>query len=771
MPDAGDRVRGTLAFTGNVEAPGMLHGKILRSPHPHARILKLDASKARQLRGVNAVLTGADLADAAINSHYGPVLPDRPVVAIDKVRYAGEPVAAVAAIDEDIAQEALELIEVEYEPLPAMITPDEALADDAPPIHDTIARRDFLTYPDIVLNTEAGKNIFNYYRLRKGDVEQGFQDADDVFEDTFRTPHQQHCSLEPHITLARIDGDRVTLWSTAASPYTARFQVAELLRVPESKVRVIVHNIGGAYGGKTYPRHEPLVAALCWLAGGRPVRVALSRAEEFYTITRHASHVTIRTGLTRDGRMVARQVRILWGAGAYADVSPRLIKNGGYGSPGPYNIPNIAVDSYAVYTNTTPSGGFRGYSIPQVAWAYESHLDNIAHALGIDPLEIRLRNVMRDGDPSPTNQVFDDLHYPELLQAAADAVGWESESRSQAPGLAANSGSRLQASSSGRVKPGKGIACTYKGTITPSTSTASIKLSEDGSATVLTATTEIGQGSRTILAQIAADELRLPLDKVSVSFADTDVVPWDQTTSSSRSTYMMGTAVSRAAGDVREQLAGLAADLLEAAAADIVLAEGRAYVSGTPEKGLGYGEIIRRTRQGNILGSGTFKTEGQLDPDTGLGVATCHMHQCAAAAEVEVDTETGQVRIPRLRVAAYAGKVINPTLASLQMEGNVAFGVGQALLEEMVYDGGVLANPNLSDYMIPSFEDVPASYDSALLEDPAGKAEPHGLGEGTAAPVPAAIGNAIFDAVGVRIYDLPITPEKILRALQDSEPR
>ncbi len=762
MPDAPERVRGTVTFTGNFEQPGMLHGKILRSPHAHARIARLDASRARQLRGVIAVLTGDDLRDAAIESHYGPVLPDRPLVAIDKVRYYGEPVAAVAAVDEDIAQEALDLIDVEYEPLPAMITPDAAVAPDAPPIHDAIAKRDFLTFPDIILNTDAGKNIFNHYRLRRGDVDEGFNDADEVFEDVFRSPHQQHVSLEPHITLARIDGDRVTLWSTAASPYTAQFQVAETLRVPKSRVRIVVHNIGGAYGGKTYPRHEPLVAALCWKAGGRPVRVALTRAEEFYTVTRHASHITIRTGVKRDGRMTARQIRILWGAGAYADVSPRLIKNGGYGSPGPYNIPHIAVDSYAVYTNTTPSGGFRGYSIPQVAWAYESHLDTIAHALGIDPLDIRLRNVMRSGDPSPTNQVFDDLHYPELLDAVAQAVAWPTAGKHRdshhPPGPLP--------SKEGGVRRGVGLACTYKGTITPSTSTASIKLSEDGSATVLTATTEIGQGSRTILAQIAADELRVPLDQVRVSFADTDVVPWDQTTSSSRSTYMMGTAVTRAAADVRDQLAALAAELLEAAPEDVVLENGRAYVSGTPERALDYSAVIRQTRQGNVLGSGTFKSEGELDPDTGLGIATCHMHQCAAAAEVEVDTETGEVRVPRLRVAAYAGKVINPTLASLQMEGNVAFGVGQALMEEMVYDEGVLANPNLTDYLIPSFKDLPQTYDSAVLEDPAGQAEPHGLGEGTTAPVPAAIGNAVFDAVGVRIHDLPITPEKVLRALK-----
>ncbi len=751
MPDAPERVSGTITFTGNIEAPGMLHGKILRSLHPHARILKLDARRAAKLPGVVAILTGSDLLNGPINPYYGPVLPDRPIVAIDKVRFAGEPVAAVAALDEDIAQEALDLVEVEYEELPALVSPEDAVRPDAPPIHDKVPKRGFLTFPDIILNTEAGKNIFNYYRLRKGDIEAGFREADEVFEHTFRTPHQQHCSLEPHIALARIDGGRATLWATAASPYTARFQVAETLRLPQSKVRVIVYNIGGAYGGKTYPRHESLVAALSWMAGGRPVRVELKRDEEFYTITRHASVTTIKTGVRRDGRIVARQVRILWGAGAYADVSPRLIKNGGYGSPGPYNIPNIAVDSYAVYTNTTPSGGFRGYAIPQVAWAYESQMDIMARELLIDPLDLRLRNVLRNGDPSPTEQTFHDLHYPELLEAAARAVDWGSPK-----------------ASSGTVRRGRGIACTFKSTVTPSTSTASIKLSEDGSATVLTATTEIGQGSRTILAQIAADELRLPLERVSVSFADTDVVPWDQTTSSSRSTYMMGTAVTQAAAEVRRRITDLAADLLEAAAEDIVLEEGRALVKGTSGPGLDYGAIIRRTRQGNILGSGTFKTEGKLNPDTGLGIATCQLHQCTAGAEVEVDTETGQVRIPRLHVATYAGKVINPTLAQLQMEGNITFGVGQALMEEMVYDNGVLSNPNLSDYMIPSFKDLPDQPGSDLLEDPAGEAEPHGLGEGTSSPVPAAIGNAVFDAVGVRIQELPITPEKVLRGLKSA---
>jgi CO/xanthine dehydrogenase Mo-binding subunit len=753
MLDAADRVSGRAVFAPQLRLPGMLHGKILRSPYAHARILTIDTTRAERLAGVACVFTGRDLIEAPIQSHYGPVLPDRPLLPFDKVRYQGEPVAVVAAADRETADEALSLINVEYEELAAMTTPEEALAPEAPPIHDVVATRDFKTYPDLVLNTQVGKNIFNYYRLRRGDHEAALSRADRVFEDAFRTPHQQHVSLEPHCTLARMDGDRITLWSASSSPYTVRFQVAESLGIPQSKVRVIAYNIGGAYGGKTYPRLEPLTAALCWRLNGRPVKVELDRSEEFYTITRHASSVTLRTGVTSDGRLIARYARILWGAGAYADVSPRTIKNGGYGVIGPYKIDDVAVDSYAVYTNTTPSGGFRGYAIPQVTWAYESQMDIIARELGIDPLELRLRNIVHDGDRFSTGQVLEDMHYPEILERVAKSVGWTAD-RQPPP----DDGSKLR---------GKGIACTIKTTITPSTSTAMVKLNEDGSATVLTSTTEIGQGARTILAQMAADELRLPLEQISVTHTDTDVTPWDQTTSSSRSTYHMGTAVTRAAADVRAQVLKLAAERLEVSVDDLLADEGVVCVRGAPERRLDYGQLVRGARRGNLIGSGSIVTEGGLDNETGQGIASVHFHQAAAAAEVEVDTETGQVSVLNMDALAYAGRVINPTLASLQNEGNVAFGVGQALMEEMVYEGGRLVNSNLSDYMIPSIEDLPRQFTTGLMEDPKGEAPPHGIGEAAAPVVPASIGNAIYDAVGVRIKELPITPEKVLKGLEE----
>ncbi len=729
----------------------MLHGRVFRSTAAHARIARVDASAAERVPGVVGILVGSDLLRGGIRPTYGPVLPDRPLVAIDRVRYAGEPVAVVVAEDLDAADEAVALIEAKYEDLPAYVDPESATAPDAVAIHDAISQRDYLTYPDLVLNTDAGKNIFNHFKLRKGDVEAGFRDADRVFEHTYRTPAQQHVSLEPHVAVCQIESGQATVWSSASSPFTARFQVAETLGLPQSRVRVVTWNIGGAFGGKTYPRIEPLTAAASWRVGGRPVRIELSRAEEFYTITRHSSVVTIRTGVKADGSIVARKVRILWGAGAYADISPRTIKNGGWASIGPYRVPNAWVDSYAVYTNTTPSGGFRGYGVPQVCWAYELQMDEIAEALGVDPLELRLRNALREGDTFSTGQLMHDVHFPELLRSVAERVHWT------AP---AGPASRP------RAVRGRGLAATVKGTITPSTSTASVKVNEDGSVNLLTSTTEVGQGSRTVLAQIAADVLGVPYPRVRVAYPDTALTPWDQTTSSSRSTAMMGGAVRRAAEDARDQVLRLAADLLETQSADLELADESVRVRGAADRRVSLADVVRRSRSGNVLGHGTFATEGGLDPETGQGIATHHFAQSACAAEVEVDLDTGRVRVVDLALAAYAGRVVHPTFAELQVEGNAAFGVGQALMEEIVMDGGQVANPSLADYMIPSMLDLPPDVGVDLVEDAAGDGQVHGLGEGGAPVVPPAIGNAVYAACGVRVDSLPVTPEKVLRGLR-----
>jgi CO/xanthine dehydrogenase Mo-binding subunit len=751
MREAEQRVRGTLPFAVNLEVPGMLHGKILRSTSAHGILRRVDASAAEAAPGVIGVLTGPDLLGGEIEAFYGPVLPDRPLVAIDRVRYAGEPVAAVIATDVDAAARALRLIEVEIEELPVLQTVEEATAPDAPDLHEQIRERDTLTFPDIVLHPGDGKNVCNHFRLRRGDVQAGFAEADEIFEDVFRTPAQQHCNLEPHVTIAEIDGGRATIWTSAASPYTVRFQVAETLRLPQSRVRVVVSNVGGAYGSKTYPRLEPLVAAMSWKVGGRPVRVELTRAEEFFTITRHAATVRLKTGVRRDGTIVAREVRILWNAGAYADISPRTIKNGGYSSAGPYRIPHVAVDSYAIYTNTTPAGGFRGYAIPQVAWAYEGQLDLIASRLGIDPLELRLLNVLRDGDEFATGQVVEDFRLGELLERTAERIGW----------------GRGEARREGHLARGKGLACIVKTTVTPSGSTATLRLDDDGSLSLLTSTVEIGQGSRTVLAQLAADAVGVPVDAVEVPYPDTDVTPWDQTTSSSRSTLMMGGAVAEAGQAILGQLRELGAELLEAPLEVMNAEVGLVWPESDRSRALTYGEVLRRSGRRQLTAYAENRSQGGLDPETGQGIVTPHFFHSAAGAEVEVDLETGLVRVRDLHVETYAGRVVNPTLAALQSEGNLTFGVGQALFEEIEVEDGQIVNPSLADYNIPSLEDLPSRWSVGLLEDPSGEGRIHGLGETGAPAVPAAIGNAVYAATGVRVYSLPITPEKVLEGLDE----
>lgn len=755
MSEARLRVTGELPFAGNVRVAGLLHGRILRSHVPHGRIVRLEVDRAERLPGVVAVLTGRDLTGKGIEPLYGPVIPDRPLVAIDRVRFAGEPVAAVIAEDLDIADEAIGLIEVEYEPLPALTTAERAIQPDAPSIHEELRLRDYKTFPDLVLHPGVGKNVCNWFPLRRGDVEAGFAEADEIFTGTYRTPAQQHIPLEPHTTIAAASNAGATIWTSSAAPFTVRSQVAETLRLPASKVRVRTLNVGGAYGAKTYPRLEPLAVAMSWKANGRPVKVALRPMEEFYTITRHASTVELRTGVRRDGTIVARQARILWAAGAYADISPRLIKNAGYSSAGPYRIPNVHVDSYAIYTNTTPSGGFRGYGVPQVAWAYESQMDEIAASLGIDPVELRLRNLVHDGDHFATGQVMEDIHLDQMLRGVSRWLA-PSESAGRTP-------SRSSSPKPERTVRGRGFACIVKTTVTPSTSSAGLRMNDDGSLSVLTSTVEIGQGSRTALRQIAADAVGVPFDTVQVTYPDTIVTPWDQTTSSSRSTLMMGGAIRQAAIELRRQLVDLASEELEVAPADLEIGDGSITVRGYPKGSRTFGEIIRRARVGNLLASAVNRSEGSLDPETGQGVVTPHFYQAVAGAEVEVDLETGRLRILRLRSSTWAGQVIHPVLAELQCEGNMAFGAGQALFEEIINDNGQIMNPTLADYMIPSIIDLGADWSAEVLEE-GREGRVHGLGESASAAIPAAIGNALYNATGVRLRELPLRPERILQA-------
>ena len=751
--DGRERLTGQIEYVLNFELPGMLHAKVLRSPFPHALIAAIDTAEAERLPGVIAVLKGSDLVNnPQVRARFGPVYRDQGIVAIDKVRFVGDAVAAVAAVDVDTAEAALDLIYVDYEELPAVFDAEAALKPDAPLVHETVMRREE-SFADIILRAEDGSNICNHFKLRKGDVEIGFAEADYIYEDYFSNPANQHVTMEPHVCVAQVDkAKNVICWSSTQTPYIVRAQLAETFNVPQSQVRVIVPTLGGGYGAKTYPKIEPLTATLAWKSG-RPVKLLLTRSEDFVSITKHAAKFRMKTGVKQDGTIVAREIESFWNAGAYADISPRLIKNGGYASPGPYRIPHVKVDSYAVYTNLPPAGAFRGYGVAQGAWAYETQMDMIAERLGIEPLELRMKNFIRDGDTFATGEVVHEPMFAELTRASAQWVGWGKS------GEAVNS----------RKRRGKAVTCIIKGTVTPSTSAALMRLNPDGSCSVLTSTVEMGQGSKTVFTQMIGDAFGLPPEKVKIVDPDTEITPYDLTTSSSRSTFSMGTALMMAGEDAKQQLRRAASELLEAAAEDLEIGEGRVYVKGSPSRGLTFAQVISRAKLGTVYGNATFTTKGGLDPETGQGIASVHWHQASAAVEVEVDIETGKVDILRLQTSLFTGKTINPINAELQSEGSAIFGQGKALLEEMVYDHGQMINATLADYMIPSILDVPVDLGVTLFENRDPNAEPHGIGETTLPPVAPAIGNAVYNAVGVRIQDLPITPEKVLKGLREKQ--
>jgi CO/xanthine dehydrogenase Mo-binding subunit len=747
MIDAAVRVSGRIGYTVNHEPPGTLHVAVARSTVPHAGLRSVDVTEAARQPGVVTVLTGADLLDGSIRPLFGPVFRDQPVLAIDKVRYVGEPIAAVAAVSVQAARRAAALVEAEYEELPAVFTPVEALADGAPVLHEG-SDEQAPGYADIVLHGRDG-NVCNMFRLRKGEGLDGFRYADRVFEHEFSTPSVQHVSMEPHAAVASFDGDSLVVTTCTQTPYAVRDALAYMFSLPTSQVRVIVPPVGGAFGGKCYAKIEPLVAVLAHRTG-RPVKLVLSREEEFVTNSKHQSFIRLRTGVRDDGVIVARHVDALFNAGAYTDISPRLIKNGGYGAVGPYRIPHVHVDSRAVFTNLPSAGAFRGYGVAQGCWAYERQLDIIAAELGMDPVELRRRNLIADGDTFATGQVMDDIRFRDLLDDAVRVF----DDAEEAP-------------SDPAIRRGRGCAVGIKSTITPSTSNASVKVNGDGSMQVLTSTVEMGQGAHTAMAQIAADGLGVGVGTVRVVGPDTDTTPFDTTTSSSRSTAAMGKAVRNAVDDVRERLLQLAADQLEVSVHDLEFDAGRIGVKGDPHTMRDIADVVGRSRLGTVWGNGTCVWTGGLEPRTGQGIASDHWHQGAIAAVVDVDTRTGKVYVRRLRASVYAGTVVNPVNARMQVDGSVNFGISQALFEQIVHDEGHIANANLSEYALAGRLDLPDVLEVSLLEDPDNDVI-HGLGETALPPVAPAIGNAVAAAIGVQLRHQPMTAERVLQAWEEN---
>jgi CO/xanthine dehydrogenase Mo-binding subunit len=498
--------------------------------------------------------------------------------------------------------------------------------------------------------------------------------------------------------------------------------------------------------------------------GGRPVKFVLSRAEEFVTVTKHAASITLKTGVKRDGTFTARQVTIYWNGGAYADASPLLVPQGMVRSVGPYRIPAVHVDSYGVYTNLPPAGAYRGAMSSQTAWAYESQMDIIAHKMGWDPLKFRLKNLFVSGDQFATGEILHDVHFVECLEASAKAL--DAPSSPALPPKGEGSHPPLPKGEGLGVRAGRGYGVMMKSTVSTSKSQACIRLADDGTVTLFTSTVEMGQGAHTAMAQITAESLGLPVERVRVVGPDTALTPFDSTTSASRSTNMMGNAVMATGTALTKRLIDLAAPLLEISPEELRSENGHVVAK---EASISFVEVLKRNGLDLLEESGEFATAFKLDPETGQGISTPHWHQGAGAAEVAVDTETGRVTVLRYAAASFAGRVVNPRLAQLQNDGNVVFGLGPAMMEEIVLDGGQPTNPNLADYAIPSIRDIPSELVSVCIESEQG--ELHGIGEMTLPPVAPAIANAIEAAVGVRIRDLPITAEKVLRALREKSER
>jgi CO/xanthine dehydrogenase Mo-binding subunit len=681
------RVTGGVRFAQDLDAPGMLHARIVRSPYPHAWISSVDVSS---VPGDCVVLVPDD---ARGLGRYGIQIRDQSVLAIDRARHVGDPVCAVAAESPRAAEEAAALVDVDYDELPAVLDVLEALKPDAPLVHETheVSSSGAAYFG---LRPQPGTNVCHLFRIRDGDVEAGFASADVVIEETFTTAAAQHASMEPHACLATWQGSRLEVQTGSQTPFNVREELAAVFGLELEQVRVVCPPMGGSFGAKTFLRTEAIAAALARKAG-RPVKLVLPRDEEWQTLNRHPAVVRVKLGARADGMLLAKEVVCYADTGAYADCGPGVAQKMGFAAPGPYRIPNVSVDASCVYTNLPPNGAFRGYGQMQSSWASERAMDLLSRKLALDPLELRLRNLLREGDRYCTGETMRDVHFAECLEAAADAIDWRDDRR------------------------GKGLSVVLKGMQTPSRAAVAIEAEADGTYVIRCATTEMGQGAIRAISLLAAELLGVGVESVRFPIPDTDLVPYDTRTTSSRSTYMMGRALAEAVRDLR--------------------------------------------RSGGTRGYGEIANEGGLDPDTGQGVASTHWHQGAAGAEVRVDEETGKVEVTRLHAAIYAGRVVDRPAAELQNEGSMIMGLGTALHEEVVLADGQVVNANLSDYAIPSSADMPARLTQELIESDG--ADIHGLGETALPPVPPAIGNAVA-SLEIHVTDLPMTPERVLQAVE-----
>jgi xanthine dehydrogenase molybdenum-binding subunit len=759
--DAHDKVTGGKGYTVNVRLPGMLQGKLLRSPYPHARILRIDGSRAEKLPGVKAVLTTPDAPQIKYHPVYfapstaASMIKDMLILS-DTVRFAGEPVAAVAATHAEIAEEALDLIHVEYEPLPAVFSPEEAMKPGATQIYEHAT------------NNVAMNPAFSF-----GDLQRGFAEADYVFENTYETQRVHTCYMEPRVCVVDSDGQgNLTVWSSTQHIFGLREKLAFALGIPVSNVRVVKPAyIGGGFGGKLDMGYIEPIAALLSIKAGRPVRIEQTRYEDFITTARNPVKMHLKTGVKKDGTFIARYAKSILDTGAHTTHGAVvLMVHGFFGFLLPYRCPNSKWEGMTVYTNNIIGGGFRGYGAPQAAFAVESQIDEICEQLKFDPIEFRLKNAHTEGEQHPFDPNFklSSYRFEECLKRGAEEFGWPKRSTA--------------GSANGTKKRGIGFACQplwVSGCVgfpdIYEHSGAIVKLNVDGTVNLAIATVDMGCGQNTVLSQILAEELGVPLSAVKVSYADTDTVPFDAPSHASRVTYSTGNAVKAAAASAKKRVFEVAGGLLNAAPGDLELLNSRVQVKGSPENGLSLQDVVTRAESPcvNMVPDGMQRTsleeKGTIIGFASLAPTSNPSPAAVQFVEVEVDTETGEVKVLRVVYAHDIGKVINPPGAEGQVEGGFQQGLGYALMENLVFDqsSGVCLSADFLNYKMPTAIEMPADIKCVFVEseEPSGPFGAKSLAEPCLIVPAPAIANAIYNAIGVRVRELPITPEKILAGL------
>lgn len=764
--DGVEKVTGEAEYVQDMSFNGMLYAKIKTSPYAHALIKKIDISKAKKLPGVKAILTGQQA-----YQKLGIYIVDKAILAVDKVRYFGEAVAAVAAVDIDTAEKAIELIEIEYEPLKALLDVEEAVKPDAILIHEDLGN--YKTIPDVFF-PEPGTNISNHFKLRKGDIDKGFAEADFIIENKFHVPQILHVPMETHAVIAKWGiGDKIKIWTSAQSPYTVRSLFSVALDVPIQNIDVTVPYIGGGFGGKAGIHLEPLIALLSKAANGKAVKFVATREEEISTLPcRQGLAARIKTGVKKSGEIVAEEIEYLWDAGAYADYGVNITRATGYSGAGPYEIDNVKLDSKTVYTNHLFGTAYRGFGHAEIFWAIERQMELVAKKLGMDSLEFRLKNLLKPGSITITGEPIHEQsgNVIKCLETVAEGIGW-GKPKSEA---------QKEAEKKTGKYTGKGIAVLHKAPAMPSNAATSaiIQMNEDGSVRFNVSGIDMGQGAYTAMAQIIGERLHIPLEKIHTVFeTNTDAATYDWQTVASRMTILAGNAVIEACDDMEDQIYEMAGRVLRASRRDLALGDECVYIKQFPEEKIYYSEMAVGYTYSNgnaiggpLIGRGKSIAQGltTLDKETGQGRPALDWTFGAHAMEVEVDTNTGDIKILKIVTAIDLGKVINETIVKGQIIGGVVQGVGTAISEELKYnEEGKLLTKSFVDYKIPTMQDLPDIIEVHCIETPQldGPYGARGCAEHPMISITSAMGNAIADATGVELFETPFTADKVYTAL------